>query len=184
MDTLYNIPQLASAYFPVYRPALFVIAVGLLILFIARTIRYSRAGIFTIDRMTEPEYEEFLIGFFNGLGYSVESMGKYTEDGISMVVNDYGRRTAVQAVRRKKRVRKISIQTAIEKKNTEHCSDALVLTNHGFSWQARRLARKNKVMLWGRRKLTRQIFLSRKHLKRPSQTDEEPQNLRIPYKHE
>ena len=134
-------------------PLVALLALLLILKWCYTYLRYALAGIYKIDTMSEPEYEEFLITFVNKLGHKVEHMGTYTDQGIPLVMNDFGKRTLIQAVRHKK-VTEVSVQAAIAARDKEHCSEAIVLSNHAFTKKAKQLARHNNVALWSKKELT------------------------------
>ena len=120
--------------------------------------RLTRSGIVEIDRMDGSTFETFLVSLFRRLGYAVEHTGRRGDYGADLVVAKEGRRIVVQAKRWTKNVGVKAVQEAVAAKAPYRCTDALVVTNRGFSTQARELARMNGVTLWDREKLVEQLL--------------------------
>jgi restriction system protein len=112
--------------------------------------RLSRSGIDQIDAMDGRTFEEYLATLFRRLGYQT-SVTQYRGDyGADLVIERDGRRTAVQAKRSTKPVGVKAVQEVVTSMNIYGCNQALVVTNRGFTDQARTLARANGVKLWDR----------------------------------
>lgn len=123
--------------------------------------RLSKSGIAEIDRMSGHTFEEYLSTLFRRLGYSVELTSRHGDYGADLVVTKGRRRTAVQAKRWNKRVGVKAVQEAVASKGMYGCDAALVVANREFTQQAQKLARANKVELWGRGVLVEKLLAVR-----------------------
>jgi restriction system protein len=112
--------------------------------------RLSKSGIAEIDQMSGHRFEEFLGTLFRRLGYRVELTSRHGDYGADLVVTKGKQRTAVQAKRWSKKVGVKAVQEAVASKGMYACDAALVVANREFTQQAQKLARANKVELWGR----------------------------------
>lgn len=120
--------------------------------------RLSKSGIAEIDGMSGLKFEEYLSTLFRRLGYSVELTSRHGDYGADLVVTRDKRRTAVQAKRWNKKVGVKAVQEAVASKGMYGCDSALVVANRDFTQQAQRLARANKVELWGRAMLVEKLL--------------------------
>ena len=127
-----------------------LIAVGKFALRAYQLHRLSQSGIAEVDQMSGRRFEEFLGTLFRRLGYHVEMTSRHGDYGADLVVTKGKRRTAVQAKRWSKKVGVKAVQEAVASKGMYACDGALVVANREFTQQAQRLARANKVELWGR----------------------------------
>lgn len=123
--------------------------------------RLSKSGITEIDRMDGHTFEEYLSTLFRRLGYGVELTSRHGDYGADLVVTRGRRRTAVQAKRWSKRVGVKAVQEAVASKGMYRCDAALVVANREFTQQAQKLARANKVELWGRAVLVEKLLAVR-----------------------
>lgn len=114
------------------------------------TRRLSKSGIAEIDQMSGHRFEEYLATLFRRLGYQVELTRRHGDYGADLVVTKGNTRTAVQAKRWSKRIGVKAVQEAVASKGMYACDAALVVANKEFTQQAEKLARANKVELWGR----------------------------------
>lgn len=112
--------------------------------------RLSKSGISEIDRMSGHTFEEYLCTLFRRLGYRVELTRRHGDYGADLVITKGRHRTAVQAKRWSKRIGVKAVQEAVASKGMYGCDAALVVANREFTQQAQKLARANKVDLWGR----------------------------------
>ena len=123
--------------------------------------RLSKSGIKEIDRMSGHTFEEYLSTLFRRLGYHVELTSRHGDYGADLVVTKGKRRTAVQAKRWNKRIGVKAVQEAVASKGMYGCDSALVVANQEFTQQAQKLARANKVELWGRSVLVNKLLTVR-----------------------
>lgn len=121
--------------------------------------RFSKAGMFEIDKMNGSDFEERLAILFTHLGYRVTRTGKPSGDyGVDLVVEQNGRRIAVQAKCYHGSVGEDAIREVFSGKNYYHCGEAMVVTNSTFTKMAWRLAESNHVKLWNRNYLTKVLL--------------------------
>jgi restriction system protein len=140
-----------------------VVAAGRVVAYAWRVRRLSRAGMFEIDRMSGHEFEEKLALMFRSLGYRAEIVGTKGGDfGGDLVVSRDSTRTVVQAKCWRKNVGVKAVQEAFTAKAMYHADAAMVVTNAHFTNQAKTLARKNGVELWGRDELVAALLKGKK----------------------
>lgn len=108
-----------------------------------------------IDGLDGPAFERFLCDVFSRLGYRVEQTEFYDRAADLILVGDRGR-IAVKANRHSDPVPERAVQAAVAAKAVYGCEHALVVTSSTFTPGARRLARANRVGLWGRDRLISQ----------------------------
>jgi restriction system protein len=120
--------------------------------------RLSKSRINEIDRMDGHRFEEYLSTLFRRLGYHVELTRRRGDYGADLVISKGKHRTAVQAKRWSKRVGVKAVQEAVASKGMYGCDAALVVANREFTQQAQKLARANKVELWGREVLVAKLL--------------------------
>ena len=106
----------------------------------------------SIDLMTGREFEEFLKSFFEQSGYRV-TVTDYNDQGADLVIEQYGKRTVVQAKRRKGNIGNSAIQEVFAAKRYYDATNALVVTVTDFTKPAKKLAEKLKIELWNRGRL-------------------------------
>lgn len=123
--------------------------------------RLSKSGIAEIDQMSGHRFEEFLGTLFRRLGYRVEMTSRHGDYGADLVVTKGKTKTAVQAKRWNKKVGVKAVQEAVASKGIYGCDSALVVANREFTQQAQKLARANKVELWGRAVLADKLLAVR-----------------------
>ena len=126
-----------------------------------QTHRLSKSGIAEIDKMTGHRFEEYLATLFRRLGYQVELTRRHGDYGADLVVTKGKTRTAVQAKRWSKKIGVKAVQEAVASKGMYGCDAALVVANREFTQQAQKLARANKVDLWGRAVLVEKLLAVR-----------------------
>jgi restriction system protein len=115
--------------------------------------RLARSGIAEVDRMDGITFERYLEQLFRRLGYQVERTRAAEDYGADLIIARDGMRTAVQAKRHAKNVGGKSVQEAVAAQRLYRCTRSMVVTNQGYTRQARKLARANAVVLWGREQL-------------------------------
>lgn len=150
----------SGAIWYLYFPIAFIICYRLY-----KWYRLSKAGIFEIDKMTGPEFEERMAILFGNLGYKVEKTGKIGDYGVDLVVEKDGKRIAVQAKCYRSHVGQEAVREAYAGKNMYRCNEAMVVTNSNFTKLAWRLANKDDVKLWNRNYLVK-VLLTEKAIQR------------------
>src|SRR5687767_3174815 len=133
-----------------------IVAIGTirLLLTIRRQRRLARSRISEIDLMDGHTFERYLQTLFVRHGYGVEHVGANGGDyGGDLLIRKNGTRTLVQAKRYSKNVGVPAVQQAVTAKAMYDCTEAMVVTNSGFTQQARNLAQANRVRLVAREEL-------------------------------
>lgn len=138
---------------------LWLLVVGLAALRLAGDVyksrRLRRAGIFDIDQMDGTTFERRLEALFQSLGYRAEVVGSARGDfGGDLVLAKDGKRSVVQAKCWKQNVGVKAVQEVVAARGYYRADAAYVVTNRHFTAQARELAKRNDVKLWGRVELT------------------------------
>lgn len=136
---------------------LVVLAVASLVVGVIRRRRLARSGILEIDHLSGKVFEEYLELLFRRLGYRVERTRFVGDDGGDLVVRKDGVRTIVQAKRWNKSVGIKAVQEAVAAKAVYDCTEAMVVSNSRYTKAAIHLASKNRVVLWDRDMLIRQL---------------------------
>jgi restriction system protein len=140
-----------------------VVAVGRLLVELWKVRRLRRAGMFEIDGMSGPEFESKLALLFRSLGYRAEVIGSARGDfGGDLLLSRDGRKTVVQAKCWKKNVGVKAVQEAVAARGFYATDAAMVVTNARLTEQARKLAAKNDVTLWGRDELLAALLKARR----------------------
>jgi restriction system protein len=140
-----------------------VVVLGKAVLYAFKVRRLQRAGIFEIDGMSGAMFEERLAVLFQRLGYRAEIVGSARGDyGGDLIVARDRTKIVVQAKCWKKNVGVKAVQEAVGARGYYGADEAMVVTNAGFTKQARELARKNKVKLWGRDELIEALLKAQK----------------------
>jgi restriction system protein len=119
--------------------------------------RLARSGIADIDQFGGKMFEEYLGVLFQRLGYKVERTKFVGDFGGDLVLSKDGVRTVVQAKRWTKSVGVKAVQEVVAAKGYYDCDKSMVVSNSRYTKQAQELARKNKVQLWDRDMLIRQL---------------------------
>lgn len=130
--------------------------------------KLSRTGIFDIDKMSGPEFENRLMVLYKNLGYQVEHTGKSGDLGVDLIIEKGGRKTAIQAKRYHSDVNEAAVQQVYTGKTVHHCDDALIFTNSNFTKLARKVAFDTNVQLCGRNYLIKLLEVERDNLGRSS----------------
>ena len=136
-------------------PLVGVALVAALLLLAATKIWGGRrhSTIAAIDRMDGPAFEQYLVGLFRRLGFTVKHVGARNDYGADLIVERNGSRVAVQAKARKDYVAISAVQQALGARFYYGCDGALVVTNRYFSTPAKTLAGTADVALWNRDEL-------------------------------
>jgi restriction system protein len=144
--------------------ALGLLVVGAIIWGVAvrvlRRRRLAHSGIADIDRFGGKTFEQYLEILFQRLGYAVERTRFVGDYGGDLVLRKDGVRTVVQAKRYSQSVGVRAVQEAVAAKAYYGCTEAMVVSNSRYTKQAAHLAHKNKVVLWDRDVLVRQLAAS------------------------
>jgi restriction system protein len=120
--------------------------------------RLARSGINEVDVMDGKTFERYLAMLFQRLGYHVEQTRYRGDYGADLVVRRDGTKTVVQAKRRTRNVGVSAVQQAVAAKGYYNAEAAIVVANRRFTQQARILARRNKVELWDRERLVKEML--------------------------
>ena len=118
----------------------------------------AKSGIADIDKMDGKTFEKYLKVFFEKLGYKVERTKYIGDYGADLVASNNGVKTVIQAKRYKSKVGIKAVQEAVASKGYYNCEKAMVVTNSYFTNQARTLASRNKVELWDKKVLVRNLL--------------------------
>lgn len=124
--------------------------------------RLLKSGITEIDRMDGLTFEKYLEAFFEKLGYKVERTKYIGDYGADLITCKDGVKTVIQAKRYKRKVDIKAIQEAVAAKGKYGCSEAMAVTNSYFTKPAIELAEVNKVHLWDRDKLVKELLALKK----------------------
>jgi restriction system protein len=133
-----------------------------IILIIVEKRKLAKSGINDIDTMDGKTFEKYLEVLFGKLGYQVERTKYIGDYGADLVVRRNGVKTVIQAKRHKGKVGVKAIQEAVAAKGFYECHRAMVVTNSTFTNQAKTLASKNRVELWDRKDLVKNLLRIRR----------------------
>lgn len=117
----------------------------------------ARSGLKDIDAMSGRDFERYLQVLFTKLGFNVQQTAAHGDFGADLVVSSKGIRLAIQAKRHRRKVGVKAVQEAVAAKGYYSCDKAMVITNSFFTRQAVTLARRNRVVLWDRNRLAREM---------------------------
>ena len=135
-----------------------LILIGRLIFYLLEKQKLARSGIADIDKMDGKTFEKYLKVFFEKLGYKVERTKYIGDYGADLVTINNGVKTVIQAKRYKNRVGIKAVQEVVASKGYYNCDKAMVVTNSYFTNQAKTLASRNKVELWDRKLLVKNLL--------------------------
>jgi len=107
----------------------------------------NNLSIENIDKMSGFEFESFLEEIFTSIGYSVENIRDTKDQGVDLIVEHHGERTAIQAKRYSKNVSNSAVQQIFSAKKFYNCDRAMVVTNSDFTKSAKELAKSLNVEL-------------------------------------
>ncbi|MVP02090.1 restriction endonuclease [Paenibacillus lutrae] len=118
------------------------------------------SGIYTIDRMTGSEFENYLTVFFEDLNYRVEDTGGKGDRGADKILIEpsTGMRICVQAKCWSKNVTFEAVQQIFTAKTLWGCDKAWIITNRGFTKQVKETAEQLGIELWDREKLIENMY--------------------------
>jgi HJR/Mrr/RecB family endonuclease len=108
-----------------------------------------------VDAMSGRQFERWLAGFFERLGFQVESTPYSGDYGADLILTWNGVRIAVQAKSGHQNVGVVAVQQVFTASAYYGCEQALVVTNQYFTEQALILAEKLGVRLRHRGDLDR-----------------------------
>lgn len=114
-------------------------------------------GITSIDKLSGRDFERLLAELFRRQGFSVCLTPYCGDDGCDVVIEKSGRKAVVQAKRAKGTVGIKAIQQVVASKAKYGAADAYCVTNSRYTSAAKELARVNKVLLWDRDKLIKEL---------------------------
>lgn len=118
-----------------------------------REERLRRSGIHDIDKMDGRQFELYLGLLYKALGYKTEVTRSTGDFGADLVIEKDGLRTVIQAKCYSKNVGIDAVQQVYAAKALYGATQAMVVTNRGFTDAAKNLARSNGVILIDREKL-------------------------------
>lgn len=135
---------------------LFILAAVLFILWRKQRSTYSRATGVGLDFMDEAAFERYLALLFTRMGYQVRRVNYADNVSILMATRD-GVSYVIQARRNRRKVGIRAIEDAIATRKHLKCERAIVVTNHFFSNQARKIAKANQVLTLDRHDLIKEM---------------------------
>ena len=116
-----------------------------------------RADMASIDAMSGPQFEEFLVALFASKGCRVWHSGGRGDFGADLIVDGPRSRTVVQAKRWNALVGHGAVQEVVAARGHYQGQYAIVVTNSHFTDHAKKLARTNQVELWDRERVAYEI---------------------------
>ncbi|PWW02507.1 restriction system protein [Paenibacillus cellulosilyticus] len=119
--------------------------------------KLKKANIQEIDKMSGTMFERYLEQFFKRKGWQVKRTGGKGDYGADLILISTTKKVVIQAKRWKKNVGYEAIQQAYTSKDVYSCHEAWVVTNSGFTEQARDGAKRLGVKLWDREILIEQM---------------------------
>ncbi len=128
----------------------------------ARRNAVQRAGIASVDNMTEADFEHRLRLAFEREGYTVYKVGGADDFGADLVVDGQGTRTVVQTKHWNQSVGPDAIEEVVASRAHYNAGKAVVMTNGSFTKAALELARSKDVEIWDRSRL--KAFLAEQEL--------------------
>ncbi|MCR8643430.1 restriction endonuclease [Paenibacillus sp. N1-5-1-14] len=153
---------LGNIMFPMLVNVLLISLAVILVIAIAITIanrqsKLERANIQEIDSMSGTMFERYLERYFKKQGWQVKRTGGQGDYGADLILTSTNKKVVIQAKRWQKNVGYEAIQQAYTSKDVYKCDEAWVITNSGFTEQAREGAKKLGVSLWDREYLIAQL---------------------------
>lgn len=132
-----------------------IIVIIVLTITIALRIAYvqeklKKANINEIDKMSGTMFERYLEQFFKRQGWQVKRTGSKGDYGADLILSSANKKVVIQAKRWKKNVGYEAIQQAYTSKDVYGCTEAWVITNSGFTEQAKDGAKRLGIKLWDR----------------------------------
>ncbi|MGO4542312.1 restriction endonuclease [Paenibacillus sp. 2TAB19] len=130
-------------------------SIGFRIVYVQEKLK--RANINEIDKMSGTMFERYLEQFFKRQGWQVKRTGGRGDYGADLILSSATKKVIIQAKRWKKNVGYEAIQQAYTSKDVYGCDEAWVITNSGFTEQAKDGAKRLRVKLWDREVLIEQM---------------------------
>ncbi len=124
----------------------------------AQAARLRRSGIAQIDKMDGIQFEKYLEQLFRLQGYKANATRAQGDYGADLVIIRNGEKIVVQAKRYSKNVGLKAVQEVHGAIAHYKASAGWVVTNSGYTQQARNLALSNNVRLIGRDELVEMIL--------------------------
>ncbi len=124
----------------------------------AKVSRLRRSGIEQIDKMDGIQFEKYLEQLFRLQGYKANMTRAQGDYGADLVISRNGEKIVVQAKRYSKNVGLKAVQEVHGAIAHYKASAGWVVTNSGYTQQARNLAVSNNVRLIGRDELVEMIL--------------------------
>ncbi len=124
----------------------------------AKVSRLRRSGIEQIDKMDGIQFEKYLEQLFRLQGYKANATRAQGDYGADLVISRNGEKIVVQAKRYSKNVGLKAVQEVHGAIAHYKASAGWVVTNSGYTQQARNLAVSNNVRLIGRDELVEMIL--------------------------
>lgn len=119
--------------------------------------KLKKANINEIDKMSGKMFERYLEQFFKRQGWQVKRTGGKGDYGADLILSSATKKVVIQAKRWKKNVGYEAVQQAYTSKDVYGCAEAWVITNSGFTEQAKDGANRLGVKLWDRDVLIEQM---------------------------
>lgn len=149
---------LVKILWPIYIPAFIITSIKIAYEFYKHQ-QMKKAGMEQIDKMTGPDFEEYLKMLFEKMGYKTQKIGSLAGDyGADLIIEKNGERTAVQAKRWNSHVGIDAVREVYGPMKLYNCTKSLVVTTSGFTRQAQILAESDNVQLWDRSELVKAIL--------------------------
>ena len=117
----------------------------------------QKIDIGNFEKLTGYEFEGYLKGLFNLLGYTVLETPLSGDQGADLIISKDGEKTVVQAKKYNKKVSNKAIQEIVAAKSHYKANKTIVVTNSSFTKSAIDLALSNNVELWDGLKLKNTI---------------------------
>ena len=114
---------------------------------------YNTEIINSLDSLTGYEFEDFLKGLFNKMGFTAETTKLSGDQGADLIIEKFGKKIAVQAKRYNGKVGNTAIQEVTASIAYYGANRGMVVTTGEFTVSAIELARSNRINLIGRQKL-------------------------------
>jgi restriction endonuclease Mrr len=105
------------------------------------------------ENLTGYEFEGYLKGLFNLLGYTVVQTSLSGDQGADLIMSKDGEKVVVQAKKVNDKVSNKAIQEVVAARNHYKAGKAMVVTNSSFTKSAIELSLSNNVDLWDGLKL-------------------------------
>ncbi len=112
-----------------------------------------------IDRLSGSAFEKYLEVQFRYLGYHVRRTSQSHDYGADLILKKHRKKIVVQAKRYAKNVGIAAVQEAVGSIAYYGADEAMVVTNSGFTKNAKILARQNAVTLWDRREIQKKFHI-------------------------